>query len=147
MNVSAISTVIFSSNTASGLGGAIYLTGSTATFNGTSITFSSNVAGSSGGAIYAASGSTAIFNAEYLTFNYNVSANGNGTIFADANSYIELTNIIKELRAIKNTANAGGFMYLENAKSEFDAYIEISSNIARTGSGGGLYLKDSKFEF
>jgi hypothetical protein len=62
-------------------------------------------------------------------------------------STLSFTNL-GSIEAIGNESSSGGFLYIENAKFNLGATsITISNNVARDGSGGGLYLSNSTMSF
>jgi predicted outer membrane repeat protein len=110
--LSSFPLIALTSNSAK-YGGAVFVSASQIVFEGTSIAFSSNIASSSGGAIYAMAGSTVIFKTEKIYFKYNKSLNGDG-VFYWKDSLVSFSSAIIELTAIGNTANNGGFIYLQD---------------------------------
>ncbi|MDR3243865.1 MAG: autotransporter domain-containing protein [Elusimicrobiota bacterium] len=141
------SQVIFSSNTAIENGGALYLDNSRIEFNGGQISFIGNTA-KNGAAIYIGSNSYAGFLGDAsVNISSNESQNGNGTIYlaSGGNSQLEFLNSGK-LTAIGNKAVNGGFLYLSATTLNIDMQqeVNISSNTAKNGNGGALYLEQSQ---
>jgi predicted outer membrane repeat protein len=141
----------FAYNTAQA-GGAIYLDRASGIFGGAKIEFTSNVASSSGGAVYVKGGSDIEFRSGELDFMWNVSKDGDGVVYWK-DSQLSISSAVRMLRAVGNTANNGGFLYLENIGFKLDTNAQITSNIARgsisggNGSGGAIYLKRSSMIF
>ncbi|AKL97380.1 OmpA family protein [Endomicrobium proavitum] len=138
--------VNFNYNTAGSAGGAIYIAASsTMSFTGTTVTFQGNSA-RQGGAVNAVSNSSFIFTGGAVEFLWNNTTNGNGVVYWDTSSYVGLENA-KITKAIGNQANNGGFLYLVNQGTWSFANIDMSSNTARSGYGGALYLNSATVVF
>ncbi|AKL97528.1 OmpA family protein [Endomicrobium proavitum] len=140
----------FTSNTAQGSnassGGAIYIgDSSTMSFTGTTVTFQGNSA-QQGAAVSVVRNSSMIFTGGAVEFLWNNTTNGNGVVYWDTSSYVGLENA-KITKAIGNQANNGGFLYLVNQGTWSFANIDMSSNTARSGYGGALYLNSTTVVF
>ncbi|MDR0485393.1 MAG: autotransporter domain-containing protein, partial [Elusimicrobiota bacterium] len=130
-----------------GVGGAIYLAGSTMQFNNVEMNY--NASYSSGGAIYLQASSLTFRDTKEISFIGNVSTNGaGGVFFIDSLSVLIFKNI-GHLRGINNAALEGGFAYLINQKYTFDRNLMITmeGNTAISGNGGVFYLDASTMTF
>ncbi|MCL2506631.1 MAG: OmpA family protein [Endomicrobia bacterium] len=153
-------------------GGAIYANRSTMNFSGSSsiVTFSSNTA-LTAAAIYM-TGSSVTFNVGELAFNYNNSISSNGVLYWDDETYLSFGNANitaignqsesggflylqgKEVNfngtvlMASNTARSGfgGAVYLENSTMSITgASATFSSNTAE--AAGAIYIKGSSVTF
>jgi len=137
--------VVFSSNTAS-FGGAVYLSGSKANFSGANITFTGNTAESAGGALYIA-GSTATFdtNGAEVIFSGNKAAGKSNDVYMDVGSQLNISGanairfeggILSDLsgQGIEINKSGAGAMYFGGENQVWGNF-----NI----SGGDIILLDS----
>jgi predicted outer membrane repeat protein len=133
--------ISFSSNTAlDGGGGAMFVSGSTVTFNsGDSLTFSSNTAFGNGGAFAAVKASSMIFEKNILLTS-NTAIGSGGAVYFD-NSYAYFRD---RLDFIENLAlgNGGGAAFINNSSVTFNGEVYFSSNVSKA-NGGALYLENS----
>ncbi|MDR0485610.1 MAG: autotransporter domain-containing protein, partial [Elusimicrobiota bacterium] len=138
-----------------GSGGALYLINSTVNFSLQTggqvkhLSFIGNTADSFG-AIYVQDSVVKFNNIELLEFidnetmNMNTSTGSYGGVFGSGNgkgeSIIDIGNV-GFLYAHNNKANRGGFLYLNEAVQDVNIMtIEASSNTAKNGSGGAIYI-------
>ncbi|MDR3048781.1 MAG: autotransporter domain-containing protein [Elusimicrobiota bacterium] len=147
-----VNDLTFAFNTG-GAGGAIYAFASYINYrgalSGNKITFESNgTYEGPGGAIYA-DASTINVRVDSMLF-YNNKAKGDGTLTLMNNSYFKTGyEGVKELVALNNKAQRGGFIYLYNMNQVFDADFTAIGNEAVgdtttwTGKGGAIYIENS----
>ncbi|MDR3049693.1 MAG: OmpA family protein [Elusimicrobiota bacterium] len=132
-----------------GRGGALYLTKTTAVFDGGEngkISFIENT-GDYFGAIYIEDSRIEFNNMGLMEFIGNVSlslSNPYGGVFGSGGgtglSEIKMDEV-GMIRAIENTANRGGFLYLnERIKRADITTIELLRNTATLGDGGAIYI-------
>ncbi|AKL97751.1 autotransporter outer membrane beta-barrel domain-containing protein [Endomicrobium proavitum] len=153
------STVTIYGNNA-GEGGGIYITGNSGDyganyaadgwasiiFENSAVSISNNTA-QYGAAIFAVNGASITFdNNTSVEFLWNNSLYGNGVVdFQNAPNFgLQNANITK---AIGNQSNNGGFLYLVNQGTWTFTNAEMSSNTARGGQGGALYLSNTNVVF
>ncbi|MCL1901810.1 MAG: hypothetical protein FWG51_05390, partial [Firmicutes bacterium] len=146
---------------ASGLGGAIYMTGGTSAgiesllnFTNSNITFSGNSAGGSGGVIYLADRTTATFTNSTVIFTGNSAVSDGGAIyiFGTNNSFLNFAN--SNLTFTSNTSRSGGAIYVADSGSRLSflgsAVTAIGNQANGTGvngNGGFLYLNGQSVTF
>ncbi|MDR0822889.1 MAG: hypothetical protein LBN20_03805, partial [Endomicrobium sp.] len=142
-------TIDATSNTAKNNGGIIAAySGATIRFTNSTSVFTGNTA-ELGGIIYLGNASAkVIFNYGSIEFINNLSSLGTsvGNIALISGS-MEISNISRMI-ARGNKAGYGGFLYLPNLTFNFTgSIVELTSNTAFTGYGGGLYFTGSVASF
>ncbi|MDR0485253.1 MAG: hypothetical protein LBH29_00840, partial [Elusimicrobiota bacterium] len=142
-------------NRALSSGGALYMTASKSEMSETSSVFRGNRSQYGGGAIYAGNGSIISFRNKGILFDKNISENGDGIIYWK-NSVLSFGNGVELLTASSNTANNGGFLYIDGAIFNYDTKSIFTFNSARgaevngireNGSGGAIYMNASTVNF
>ncbi|MCL2800086.1 MAG: OmpA family protein [Endomicrobia bacterium] len=139
--------VLFSSNTASSNGGAIYAYNSPIDFVDSTVVFSSNTAeGSGGGAIYADT-SNINFTGGNVSFSGNVAENGGAIYGSGVASH--LTFYQSNTNFINNSAENGGAIAIINSTMSMTLTMSdvlFEGNSAASGKGADIYMENSELD-
>jgi CSLREA domain-containing protein len=120
-----------------GDGGAVAVSGGTATFDG--VHFTNNTGASLGGAIYFSGGANHVI--RNSTFSANSAANF-GAVMADSSAPLTITN---STFSGNSTTGAGGAIGVVNGSSAILRNDTIASNTA--SSGGGIFVQGGTLNF